>query len=90
MTDQQILDVVRAHQEGKQIQQSRLEYNNGEWIDCHYGPGWNFANFSYRVKPEPKIPREFWIHDYSDGTLEVSRSAGCSKCIHVREVLEEQ
>lgn len=47
MTDQEIIDVVKARQEGKTIQRLVL----GEWIDDTSGV-WDFLNYRYRVRPE--------------------------------------
>lgn len=53
MTDKEIIAVVQAHSEGKQIQYFNSE---GEWRDCADNePCWEFCSTKYRVKPEPKV-----------------------------------
>lgn len=50
MTDQEIIDVVKAHQNGKLIQ---YKGTDGIWHDCIDKPMWDFR-IDYRVKPELK------------------------------------
>lgn len=51
MTHNEILAVVQAHKNGKQIQcKSKI---NSDWRDCYDNkPHWNFQSFDYRIKPE--------------------------------------
>lgn len=53
MTDKEIIAVIQAHIEGKQIQ---FRYENSlEWLDCTDNkPSWDFSSYDYRVKPESK------------------------------------
>lgn len=65
MTNDEIIAVVTAHKNGKQIQYNRSPDN--VWTDARDNqPGWNFFEFNYRVKPEP---RELRIVQRPDGTL---------------------
>lgn len=59
MTDKEIIAIVQAHIEGKQIQYyDNVRY---EWLDCEdNNPCWNFYSTDYRVKSEEKI------HPYKD------------------------
>lgn len=60
MTDQEIIEVVTAHSQGKQIQYSSL--TGTYWVDCDdsRGPAWNFLSRRYRVKPaEPRTCYRF-------------------------------
>jgi hypothetical protein len=50
MTDQEIIDVVSAHKEGKIIQYRGRGAIT--WITTHVCQ-WYFADYEYRVKPEP-------------------------------------
>jgi hypothetical protein len=59
MTDDEILEVVAAHKEGKKIQVQSITDRN-LWYD-EPAPTWNFANHNYRVAPEPRKPREWWL-----------------------------
>ena len=47
-----MIAVMKAAQEGKTIQWANAEEN--DWEDCPH-PSWDWANFDYRVKPEPKV-----------------------------------
>lgn len=54
MTDKEIIEVIQAHIEGKQIQYyDNVRY---EWLDCEdNNPCWNFYSTDYRVKPESNV-----------------------------------
>jgi hypothetical protein len=97
MTDDEILEVVAAHKEGKKIQVQSITDRN-LWYD-EPAPTWNFANHNYRVAPEPRKPREWWLIEPSIPKTYVygptnfvafdSKQSCCDKeQIHVREVLE--
>ena len=60
MTHEEMIAVIQAHKEGKQIQYRRGE--NMQWLDCT--PQWDFVLFDYRIKPaEPKKVKMFcWLH----------------------------
>jgi hypothetical protein len=93
MTDQEIIDVVTAHRDGKTIQWS---VSKKEWHDCD-NPIWNFNCTNYRVKP---VPQEIYVNKYFlDGHLgdmlynneEEARkmaSSQNSKVVKFREVIE--
>lgn len=50
-TIKEMIEVMRAFDEGKQIQ---LLCVDGSWRDTN--PCWNWSEFNYRIKPEPKEP----------------------------------
>lgn len=87
MTDDQILEVVAAHKEGKKIQ---FKTQLLDWRDCaNNEPAWEFTAAEYRVAPEPRKPRE-WIvvsvnneiYSQFDGSFQEGQ------WFRVREVLE--
>lgn len=97
MTHDEMIAVIQAHKEGKQIQSRRGDW----WIDI-FEPSWDFSKYDYRIKPEPPKPREWWIvfcpkdHDgpkVFDGGLGGVGASPCSdsgcRCVHVREVLPQ-
>lgn len=58
MTDQEIIDVVKAHQEGKKIEfrwDPRFQLKANDWVLCTEYNMWDFSIYEYRVKPEPKF-----------------------------------
>ncbi len=61
MTDQDIINVVAAHQEGKIIEcrnkgcQGWSAFSEGDEIV------WNFGIFDFRIAPEPRKPRELFL-----------------------------
>lgn len=58
MTSDEIIEVVQAHKDGKQIEcRSRSLMSEGSWR-ITATPAWEFPNYDYRVKREP---REVWI-----------------------------
>lgn len=89
MTDQEIINVIAAHQEGKTIQYK--DSYSGEWIIAT-SPSWNFADSDYRIKPKP---REWWfVKDVGQTNLygwsrHDVRQEGVDylEQVHVREVL---
>ena len=62
MTDAEIIEVVTAHKEGKQIE-CVSKATPDLWVTCH--PHWNFDKFNYRVKPNPYT--HLWLQDIGDG-----------------------
>lgn len=51
---QKIIEVVQAFAEGRDIESSPKVYTGEfQWSLCPV-PGWDFANFDYRVKPKPR------------------------------------
>jgi hypothetical protein len=69
MTHEQIIEVVKAHKEGKKIQCNSIgnRPSNGGWIDTMHlddSPAFNFCDLDYRVKPEPEY---VWILKNSNG-----------------------
>jgi len=69
MTHEQIIEVVKAHKEGKKIQCNckTNELSNGGWIDTMHlddGPAFNFRHLDYRVKPKPEY---VWILKNENG-----------------------
>ncbi len=59
MSHQEIIDVVSAHREGKQIQTRSHFHPIEDWQNCN--PNWDFYQYDYRVAPEPRKPREIRI-----------------------------
>lgn len=100
MTDQDIIDVVTAHRDGKQIQFREItEKHDRDWLDID-DPTFRFHDCVYRVKPEPPKPREWWLGFHKDLTAVGESTYGCirvypnqpegwctGEIIHVREVL---
>lgn len=93
MTHDEMIDVIRAHREGKQIQFSSP--GNG-WRNCLDDPSWNFQTNCYRVKPEP---REIWVNVYDDnsyGSIHDTKERAIAYCnaggttIRFRAVIDEE
>ena len=61
MTDQEIVDVVRAHMEGKKIE-AKTSHCVGPWLSQEY-PAWDFCRVDYRVAKEPM---RVWLIDDPD------------------------
>ncbi len=68
MSDEDIIRVVQAHKEGKKIE---IRMNSGIGDNWHVDgrPRWNFPEFDYRVAPEPRKPREWYMELREDGTF---------------------
>ena len=93
MSDDEILEVVQAHKEGKKIESRPLHLDQWFPILSLSSPTWNFAENDYRVAPEPRKPRE-WRLKFDEGSKEVKGITSAidvgfaQNWILVREVLE--
>ncbi len=95
MTHDEMIAVIQAHKDGKQIQclcKHPGAYH--EWADLQTKPVWDFHRFDYRIKPEEKNPRE-WFVAVSSIVLDSVRVVNPDDCelkseklVRVREVLE--
>lgn len=91
-------EIIKAFVEGKTIQFWQLTRES--WIDIE-NPTFD-EDVRYRVKPEPRQPREWWDNVYGTGLQapivryttkrEADKCAGPHRveCIHVREVIDEE
>lgn len=59
MTHDEMIAVIQAHRDGKQIQY--WSKDSESWIDMHMHPLWNFCVDKYRVKPKHA---EYWVNTY--------------------------
>lgn len=95
MTHGEMIAVIAAHRDGKAIQFCSFDMG-GEWRDADH-PAWDFANYNYRIKPEP---REWWVNTYvatspaftqrlywSRKEADENAAPGRVECVHVREVI---
>jgi hypothetical protein len=66
----------------------------GTWRECN--PASLSAAITYRVKPAPPKPREWWVNIYptrgaygypTKDSASQARGYDCIECVHVREVL---
>lgn len=62
MTHDEMIAVIQAQRDGKGIQ-AKSYLAGAYWHDISYS-GFDFGNYEYRVKPEP---RYFWIVAPKDG-----------------------
>jgi hypothetical protein len=63
----EMLAVLTAFKQGKQIQfRFRNPNYHDKWVSAAC-PCWNFESCEYRVRPEPE-PRTFYFNEYSDGS----------------------
>lgn len=67
-TIQEMVDIMQAYQEGKQIQIYDKIHN--QWIDDE--PNWNWGLHEYRIKPKP----EFVPFERTEEFLEAQREHG--------------
>ena len=62
MNTKEIIDVIQAFEDGKEIEHSLRTENI--WRKGTNDPCWNFARFDYRVKQKPL---EYWVNIYDQG-----------------------
>lgn len=65
MTESEILEVVQAYMDGKEIERSSIYRDKSSWKDKH-GNLWDFAGYRYRVKRQPRV---IWVNDYPNTGL---------------------
>lgn len=98
MTIDEMVAVLQAAREGKDIQ---VRGNNG-WSDIPV-PAWNFGRYDYRIKPESRKLREWWIaglfppqhpsyiaYNNPDDAQSATLGFPGTECVHVREVLPDE
>lgn len=96
MTDDEIIEVVQAHKEGKKIQVRVLLtskwYKRGiddAWENMAIC-SWNFSDCEYRVAPEPRRPREWNLARRGDCLWLINENHVIpDEIITVREVLND-
>jgi len=66
MTNDEMIAVLIADKEGKEIQARSLNANSVIWKDMMNSPGWFFGDFDYRVKPVEPVTTNLDIHTYKD------------------------
>lgn len=91
MTHDEMIAVIQAHKEGKQIEYRTINPES-PWVYVK-NPKWDFPQIEYRVKPEP---RTFWLvstpagahFGYTNYTEAKDVRAACQgTLIQVQEVL---
>lgn len=76
MTHDEMIAVIQAAKEGKEIEWKYVGQNDG-WnplVGSTQGQVYfDFRSMEYRVKPEPVKPRQLWINEYVGATPETPR-----------------
>ena len=94
MKHDEMMDVIQAHKEGKQIQSRRCD-DASRWTDDAVrglGCDFNFDSFDYRIKTEP---REWFVKLWPNGRIEINKTIGVLTAYsdkgntRVREVLDD-
>lgn len=94
MTHDEMIAVIQAAKEGKELQSKFRLMRGGEpneWRELHRrSEHFDFADYDYRVNPEPPKPREFWIRRACSpiNDIIVEQKPILKDFIHVREVIE--
>lgn len=66
MTPDEIIEVIQAYKEGKQIQYTSSKHYHQLWEDTTH-PTWDFSEFNYRIKPKP---RTYYVNVHPDGIIQ--------------------
>jgi hypothetical protein len=67
ITPQEIIVLIRAYIDGKEIESQFKEDNHQLWCEVNIQPMyWDFNNYNYRIKPEPRI---IYMNKYPDGSI---------------------
>ena len=86
--------LVQAYADGKRVQ---LHLDDGSWHDLNDPDFYSRTMKFFRIKPEPREPRECWVTFHKGGwpiwayaseqdAIEDSRVFACGPCVHMREV----
>jgi len=68
MNTKEMIEVMQAFEDGKEVQSRYSESELGaDWFEAS-DPCWDWDEFEYRIKPEPK---EVWVNEY-DGLRPVA------------------
>lgn len=76
MTTREKIVVMQAYEDGKEIE-FRSAYTEEEWVRC-FKAVWNWAEFDYRIKPEPEyvpydsvteVDKDKWVKGKASGRL---------------------
>ena len=70
MIEQEMIDAIQAHIDGKVIQTRSICRPDKEWLTCKRRPLFNFEHCDYRVKPHPL---DCWCNIY-DGVIAMHNS----------------
>ncbi len=90
--------LVQAEETGRPIELSAIGNPPDSGWRPHSGRLFNLDALTYRVKPEPPKPREWWANIYGErrpechwtkGAADAAASINRTECIRVREVLDE-
>ncbi len=82
--------IMQAYVDGKCIQINAAP-NGMEPCWCDYrGPSWDWAVQDYRIKPEPRKPREVFLYVSSNDSMGLSFYDRDAKGIKFREVIEDE
>ena len=77
MSPQEIIDVIQAHKDGKQIQfllKTEKSSSDNCWLDAKTLT-WNFATYNYRIVPKtPKTMHQYLLYSTKDNKY-ISTSA---------------
>ena len=92
MTHDEMIEVIQAHRDGKKIEWRLKNEEDSPWSNSPFGISWDFHDFDYRIKQEP---REWWISVRGTESCAVAflnreSAAACmltAEVVHVREVL---
>jgi hypothetical protein len=92
----EMLPIIQAFAEGRAIQWRASLYDPWITIDCLSDISLT-KGVEYRIKPEPPKPREWWINEYASRMdaydsrewADHYSTRGRIRCIHVREVLDD-
>jgi len=73
MSPQEMIDVIQAHKDGKQIQYQIHDWKNTRWEDVTIHPCWDFGRTNFRIKPKaPKTMHQYLLYTPSQQYVNTS------------------
>lgn len=100
MTHDEMIAVIQAHKEGKQIQKRAKSFSQNGWYAVSLD-GFNFNLYEYRIKPDPQViyvvrTGESQLHITTTSTKEAAAEVATrwnrgrsSECYEVVEFVEK-
>lgn len=91
-------EFIKAFADGRKVQ-FRYRNSAASWLAVSTIAAFAYANYEFRLAPEPRVPEERWVNRYDTGLSEFGHRtreqavraaiSGCLGQVLFREVIEE-
>lgn len=94
-TTKEKIAIMEGYESGGELESRFVSANyQSKWTSVT-NPVWDWMTHDYRIKPKPRVAREFWLEMHWSGRGETfdckvrGETPVANEVIHVREVLPE-